>query len=722
MKKIFLIALIVLLYTTLKAQNKLVAYVKDVSNKEALIGVTAIINGTINGSVADVNGLVIINNIPNGKQSIKFSFIGYEEKVDTIFFPYADTLIVYLNPTVDELEEVVISTTRSSRTINDIPTRIEVLEGEELEEKGNMKPGDIRMVLAESTGIQTQQTSATSANASIRIQGLDGRYTQILKDGLPLFSGYSGGLGLLQTPPLDLKQIEIVKGSASTLYGGGAISGLVNLISKAPSEERELRFLINGTTAGGLDVNGFYSKQVTKKYGVTLFASRNSNLSYDPANINLSAIPKFVRYTINPKFFFNFTEKTKLMVGVNAGFENRIGGDIKFIKGTGDSLNSYFEKNNTQRISSQLAFEHQFGKCSHVTFKNSYNSFNRLIQIPNYTFGGTQNATYTELNYANHGEKSEWITGLNLWTDQFLEKKIDTNAVRNYNQITYGAFVQNTIKATHWLNIESGVRVDYVVNYDPIVLPRASLLFKINPKLTSRIGGGLGYKSPTIFTEETERIQYQNVLAINATNILEKSYGANADVNYRTALFNDKVSFSVNQLFFYTFLNNPLVLQGFNNGIFQLLNSAGHIDSKGVETNIKIGHKDFKLFLGYTYTDTKNHIGNTTTQKTLTPKNRINTVLLYEVEDKWKVGLEAYYYSPQRLGDGTTGRDYWLCGFMAEKIWERISVYINFENFLDVRQTRFQNIYTGPITNPVFKDIYAPLDGFVINGGIKIRV
>src|SRR6476646_9269095 len=97
-----------------------------------------------------------------------------------------------------ELDTVVISSTRSKRTIQNIPTRVEFIGGEELEEKGNMKPGDIRMMLNESTGIQTQQVSATSANSSIRIQGLDGKYTQIIRDGLPLYSGYSGGLGLLQ--------------------------------------------------------------------------------------------------------------------------------------------------------------------------------------------------------------------------------------------------------------------------------------------------------------------------------------------------------------------------------------------------------------------------------------------------------------------------------------------------------------------------------------------
>jgi iron complex outermembrane receptor protein len=95
---------------------------------------------------------------------------------------------------------------------------------------------------------------------------------------------------------------------------------------------------------------------------------------------------------------------------------------------------------------------------------------------------------------------------------------------------------------------------------------------------------------------------------------------------------------------------------------------------------------------------------------------------MYEVEEKWKIGLEAYYFSPQQLNDGATGKDYWIFGFMVEKIWEKILVFVNFENFTDTRQTRFDTIYTGTITNPTFRDIYAPVDGFVVNGGFKIRL
>ncbi|MBL7749592.1 MAG: TonB-dependent receptor, partial [Chitinophagaceae bacterium] len=234
--------------------------------------------------------------------------------------------------------------------------------------------------------------------------------------------------------------------------------------------------------------------------------------------------------------------------------------------------------------------------------------------------------------------------------------------------------------------------------------------------------GGLGYKTPTIFTEESERLQYKNVLPVNDNvNKLERSYGINADINYKTRLVDGDISFSINHLFFYTRITSPLLLLP-DGGNFRFSNVAGHIDSKGMETNAKLGYHDFKLFLGYTFVKAYLHEGAIKTENFLTPKHRLNAVLMYEVEEKWKLGLEGYYFSQQQLSDGKTGKPYWITGFMAEKLWEKISVYINFENFLDARQTKFDSIYTGSINNPLFRDIYAPLDGFVINGGIKLRL
>mgnify|MGYP000911074430 FL=1 len=723
MKKILFMSFFMTLNLCVFAQNTFNAVVRNSENKNPLIGVTASIKGTSLAATSNENGQIIIVNVPDGVQEIHFSYVGFNERIDTLEFPLKDTSVIeiLLKENSEELDEVVISSTRSTRSIQNIPTRIEFIGSEELGEKGNMKPGDIRMLLAESTGIHVQTTSPTSANASIRIQGLDGRYTQILKDGFPIYSGASSGLGLLQIPPLDLKQVEVIKGSTSTLYGGGAIAGLVNLISKTPTEERDLRFHLNGTSGGGLDINGFYGQKF-KKIGTTIFASHNRNGAYDPAKIGFSAIPKFERFVLNPKLFVYFNDKTKMNFGVNTTIENRLGGDMLYIKGKGDNTHQYFEKNKTQRYSTQFVFDHLINEKSSFQIKNSVSYFNRNTTIPNYQFEGTQTATFTEANYTNSTEKSEWVAGVNIWTDNFKEKQITAFPLRDYSQNTFGAFVQNSFKATDWLQLEAGLRTDYVIDYGAVFLPRVSALFKIANGLTSRIGGGFGYKTPTIFTEESERLQYQNVMPIDdKTNKLEKSYGANADINYRTYIGEDW-SFSINQLFFYTYLDNPLLLENSSANLYQFVNSPGYIHTKGTETNIKIGYDDLKLFLGYTYTDARLNQNGTTVESPLTPKHRINSILMYEIEDKWKVGLEAYYFSPQKLNNGTTGEGYFITGFMAEKIWERFSLYINFENFLDTRQTRFGSIYTGTITNPVFKDIYAPLDGFVINGGIKFKL
>jgi outer membrane receptor for ferrienterochelin and colicins len=719
-----LLAFGILLSGYVAGQNTFTASIRDKESGEPLAGATAILISTKQGATADADGMLVISNVPDGAQGIEFRMVGYAKRVVSFTFPLdSDTpAVILLEPEEEELEAVIIQSTRSTRTIADIPTRVEFIAGEELEEKGNMKPGDIRMLLNESTGIQTQQTSATSANASIRIQGLDGRYTQILKDGFPLYAGFSGGLGLLQTPPLDLKQVEVIKGSSSTLYGGGAIAGMVNLISKRPSDERELRLWANATSARGLDLNAYYGEQLDN-VGVTLFASRNSNEAYDPADIGLSAIPKFTRYTVNPKVFIGLGNRTKLDAGLNFTTEDRIGGDMLFLDGQGDATHAYFESNDTDRISTQLSLVHSLSKAKTLTVRNSVNYFTRVIRTPGYTFNGAQNATFTEISYASDSETSDWIGGVNLWTDGFSEQQLTATPLRDYTQTTVGAFLQNNARLSDNFRLETGLRGDYVIDYGFALLPRVALLYRPSAQFTSRLGGGLGYKAPTIFTEESERIQYQRVLPITpVTNVLERSYGANWDFNYKTSLADGAIVLNVNQLFFYTYLNDPLFLTQLPSGDYQFINLTGFTDSKGAESNVKAEFGDFTYFIGYTFTDARIHEGGTSRQNPLTARHRLNNVLMYEVEESWKLGLEAYYFSPQELSDGATGKAYWICGFMAEKIWERVSVYINFENFLDTRQTRFDTIYTGTITSPVFRDIYAPVDGFVINGGVKIKL
>ena len=706
------------------AQSSYTIRVTDGGKKEPVTGCIVRIAGTGIGAATDMDGLAVLRDIPAGKQVVQYQYMGFKERNDTLMFPlgHTDTAVIALEDDNVEMEEVTVSTTRSSRTIQDVPTRIELISGEELDEKANMKPGDIKMLLSESTGIQTLQTSATSGNAGIRFEGMDGRYTQILKDGFPLYAGFSGGLGLMQTPPLDLKRVEIIKGASSTLYGGGAIAGLINLISKTPAKAGELKFLVNGTTAGGLDISGYYGK-LFNKTGVTLYAAYNGNRAYAPDNTVFTAIPFYQRYTVNPKFFWYPDSKTDVILGVNAMYENRLGGDIHYILGQHDSMHTYYEDNKTRRANIQLEIRRKLGDSATLTLKNSVDHFNRIISSADYTFNGTQLASFTELNYTISKNQLEWVAGANIFSDGFSEVRWLTTPLRDYRLTTYGLFLQNTWDISRWLVLETGIRGDHVTKYGFAPLPRLSLLYRYNSNFSSRIGGGLGYKAPTIFTEESEKISYRNVLPVNAdTNKLEHSYGANWDVNYKTLLAGGKVTLSVNQLLFYTHLDNPLLLVAAGNGLYRFENIVPHIDAKGAETNVKLGYGHFKLFLGYTYTHSHIHNGDVYRETPLTPRHHTNSVLMYELEHKLKIGLEGYYYSEQRLSDGSTGRGYWLCGFMAEKTWGHASVYINFENMLDSRQSRFESIYTGSITQPVFKDIYAPLDGFVANAGLKLNL
>jgi outer membrane receptor for ferrienterochelin and colicins len=724
MKKLSVL-LIALLYTTIAySQNTFNAILKDAETKQLLIGATATIAGTTIGSTTDTTGLVTLTSIADGKQLIRFNYIGYITRQDTITFPLVQTqpMEILLHPTENELNEVVVSATRSSRTIANIPTRVEVISGEELDEKSNMKPGDIRMVLAESTGIQTQQTSATSGNSSIRIQGLDGKYTQIIRDGFPLYSGFSGGLGLLQVAPLDLKQVEVIKGSSSTLYGGGAIAGLVNLVSKTPTDERQLNFLLNGTSARGLDVSMFYAQKF-RKTGATVYAAYNHGSAYDPSDIDLTAIPRYNRFTLNPKLFFYFNDNTTLTAGINATVENRIGGDLHYIEGNGDALHSYFEENKTGRYSTQAELVHKLNNSAKLIFKNSLSYYDRTINLPGYRFSGEQTSTYTEANYIRTSENSDWVLGVNFLTDNFNENRNSTFPLRSYANNTIGAFIQNTWNVSKAFTLESGIRGDHHNQYGFMFLPRVSGLWKISSHFSTRLGGGLGYKGPNVFTEDAERIQFRNVLPIDVANTrAERSYGANYDVNYRTAILDGKGSFSINQLFFYTRIEHPILLTALPGGNLQYQQPPGDLNTKGLETNVKITYGNFKLFVGYTLADVKQHTNTTISNYTLVSKHRLNNVLMYELDEQWKIGAEAYYFSPQRLNDGTTGKAYWTTGLMAERIWKRFSLFINFENLTDTRQTKFDTIYTGSISNPVFRDIYAPLDGFVVNAGIKLKL
>lgn len=727
MKIIIICLFAFIICSSATAQNTLKAIVKDGKTKELLIGVTAKIVGTQNGSNTNEYGLVELKNIPNGKQTIQFSLVGYEKIEKSFVFPLAtsDTLQITISEEANVLDEIIVQGTRSNRSIAESPTRVEALT-EEIDEASTMDPSKIAHLVTHSTGIQVQQTSATSNTANVRIQGLDGRYTQILKDGFPLYGGFSGSLSIMQIPPLDLRQIEYIKGGASTLYGGGAIAGLINVISKEPTPEETL-IHINTSSVGAFDVNTFISRKV-EKFGFTLLAQRNTHKAFDADDDGYTDLPKLEKYNFNPKIFYTFSDRTKVSLGATLTSEKREGGDIKLLNSeTPSAVNFYKEKNEISRLTTQLKFDHKLTENQTLTIRNSINVFDRNIFITptfiegEYRFGGQQVSSFSEIAYSFKKNKNVLITGLNFYTDDFKETKIQTAILRNEGYKTLGGFANYTFDIGEKIAIESGLRADYVFNDKLFLLPRVSALFKWTNKLTTRIGGGLGYRNASIFNQEAEILGYKNVLAINRkTTQAEQSYGGNIDLGYKTT-FGEHYFININQMFFYNYLEKPLILKN-NGGNYEFQNANGYTQSVGAETFFKFGFYDFVFFMGYTYTNATNHFNGTNSVLTLTPKHSIKGDLLYALPGKWRIGLDYEYKSSQTLSNGRTTRDYWTYGAVVEYTVKSFTFFGNVENYTNIRQTKFESLLTAPNNTPQFTEVWAPLDGIVLNTGLKIRL
>ncbi len=703
------------------AQHRFIARITGDDTHRPLGGVTVSIPELHTGSISNDSGIAIIPQIPDGNHEIFFSSLGYEKREIALEFPRPgnDTLNISLEPSGKELQNIVVSTTRLNQLISNSPVHVDVIGKDDIEEGTAMSPGNIRELLTELSGTQVQQTSAVSGNVTIRLQGLDGRYTQLLKDGFPLYGGFSGSLNILQTPPLDLRQVEIIKGAGSALYGGDAIAGIINLISKTPDTALQVEGIINQTIKGGTDFSGFYSKR-NEKAGLTLLATTSRQQPRDVNGDGFSDIPRVRQLTINPTLFWYPDDSSTVWLGVNISTENRAGGDMQAILNGADSLHSFLETNHTDRDYYQLSFTRKMARQTTFSFKNSVGYFYRSILGNAQFFSGTQISSFTEASLVFNHAIHQDVAGIDYVTDKFNPAQVNSPLSLGYANKTAGLFLQDDWVLSRKTTLETGIRTD--IHNQVFALPRAAFLYKMLPRLTVRAGAGMGYKLPAVFNASSEEDAYNKVYPVTPSIKAERSESANLALNYHGHIGED-ISLQVDQNFYYTRLSHALIPDedSLAKGWLYYTNAPEPVISKGFETNAALSMEEWSLNLSYTYTDARKTYLAGNPPLPLVPRNKLVASLLYEKENNFKAGVEAFYTGLQYLDDGSQAPDFWTFDFMAEKTIHHFSILLNLENFTDTRQSRFGPLYSGTIRHPIFNEIYAPLDGFVGNLSLKFE-
>src|SRR5581483_9783263 len=225
-------------------------------------------------------------------------------------------LEIELQPQEQQQQEITVYATRTDTRLQDSPLHVEVISQDEINEEMAMRPGDISMLLNELGGMRVQATSPALGASSVRVQGMRGRYTAFLSDGLPLFGQQGAGLGLLQIPPMDLGQVEVIKGNASALYGSAAMAGVVNLISRRPADRPVHEFLVNESSLGETDASMFRASQLTPHWGASLLGGGYFQNHQDLNNDGWADVAGYGRGVLRPRFYWdNKKGATALLTG-----------------------------------------------------------------------------------------------------------------------------------------------------------------------------------------------------------------------------------------------------------------------------------------------------------------------------------------------------------------------------------------------------------------------
>lgn len=562
MNKIILIAFLCFLNSSLAMSLTGTITGNVVSNRgsEPIISATIQIYGTDTGTLADSRGRFVLSEVAVGKHSLKISSVGYKDTTIVVSVKADNTtnLDIILNESNINLNEVVVTGTRTAKRITDSPVIVNLINSKELDRvvAVNLSEG-----LKFQPGLRVETDCQTCNYTQIRMNGLQGGYSQILINSRPIFSPLTGLYGLEQIPVNMIERIEVVRGGVSALYGSSAIGGTVNVITKVPSENA---YSITNTfqSVRGVASDNILSANATlinekENAGATFYFNNRNRQAYDVNGDNFSELPELKDNSFGTNLFFLPSDNQKLSLSLSSIHEYRYGGEM--VEGP-----AHLAKQSEERTHNVLmgSLDYQ------LNFNDNKNSF-----VLYYGGQNTDRVHYTGINPDGGDELTEFLANppygvsdvtthqggvqLNNRFDKFLggtailsvgtEYVYDDvfDEIKSFNyeidQTTtdLGAFVQHDWDIFPELNLLTGFRVDkHNLVDNAIVSPRVSLLYKLMDATQFRLGWGTGFRAPQAFDTDLHiAFAGGGVSRISLADNLkeERSNSYTASVNYDKA-------------------------------------------------------------------------------------------------------------------------------------------------------------------------------------------
>ena len=626
-----------------------------------------------------------------------------------------DTLVVVqLRPAEIPTEVAVVTATRSGTIVEDQPLRVETVPEEEIEENLTIAPGNLTTLLNELAGVRVQVTSASLGAANLRLQGLPGRYTQVLVDELPLLGEQPDTFSLLQVPPLDLAHVEVIKGTASALYGGTALGGVLNLVSRQPPAEPEV--LLGATSLGGADAVAFVPGRLGGRWGYTLLGGVHGQGRRDVDGDGWGDVAGYRRAVARPRFFWSDDAGRSLFLTAGFAGEDREGGTIA--GGATPAGSPFAEKLSTRRGDAGLVGRFLIGSERLVLVRASFTDARHDLVFGDDEERERRRFAFSEVSLSGSSRGHTWLAGAALARDAYRNQDVPRF---DYTYTMPAIFLQDEYGAAHWLAVAASGRADFHDAFGTLYSARISTLVRPGQGWSARLSAGTGRAAPTPFTEETGEVGLARVLALDGVHP-ERALSASLDAGWSGK------PFEVNGTLFASRIDDPLLLRASpaTPGALEIVNAAGPTRTYGSELLLRFTQGPLQAIATYTFQQSTRAepAGVERGDTPLTPRHAAELAGIWEREDKGRCGVEVSYTGRQRLEDDPYREEsvsYVEVSVLGEVRVGHAGVFLNAMNLTDVRQTHYDPLVRP---SPAFDgrwttDAWAPLAGRVLNAGVR---